>query len=129
MWLLILRVLACATNWLSLEPKTRNPLLRAPLKRPTITLNEEKLYDSSDDENFQLSSMNSSINVSNRTGHTEEDDNNNASNITPTLNNSIPRITPETKIANSTPLNHHVNGFSLRKFKRDLSRYVFSYNL
>lgn len=54
-----------------------------------------------------------------------DDDNNNDSNTTtPTLNNQVPRITPEIKIVNSTPLNHfnHQNGLSNRKFRRDLTK-------
>jgi hypothetical protein len=50
-----------------------------------------------------------------------DDDNNN---VTPTLNNSIPRVTPELKIVNSTPLNHynHQDGLSSRKYRRDLTK-------
>lgn len=55
-----------------------------------------------------------------------DDDNNNddSNNTTPTMNNQIPRITPEIKIVNSTPLNHfnHQNGLSNRKFRRDLTK-------
>jgi hypothetical protein len=53
-----------------------------------------------------------------------DDDNNNESNVTPTLNNSIPRVTPELKIVNSTPLNHYNNqdGLSSRKYRRDLTK-------
>lgn len=122
MWISVLSLLAYASNWLSLQSTKRYPSQKAPLRNPTFAINDEKMNDFSDEENFQLSSMNSSFNLSSRTGNTEDDDNNNASNITPTLNNSIPRVTPEIKIANSTPLNHHANGFTLRKFKRDLLR-------
>lgn len=54
-----------------------------------------------------------------------DDDNNNESSITPTLNKSIPRITPELHFTNSTPLNHYNNshdGNSNRKYRRDLTR-------
>lgn len=53
-----------------------------------------------------------------------DSDNNNESNVTPTLNNSVPRVTPELKIVNSTPLNHynHQDGLSNRKFRRDLTK-------
>jgi len=54
-----------------------------------------------------------------------DDDNNNESSVTPTLNNSIPRITPELKIINSTPLNHFNHqheGLSSRKYRRDLTK-------
>lgn len=55
-----------------------------------------------------------------------DDDNNNDSSITPTLNASIPRITPEfLQFTNSTPLNHYNSsgdGQSNRKFRRDLTK-------
>ncbi|CRK92485.1 CLUMA_CG006049, isoform A [Clunio marinus] len=56
-----------------------------------------------------------------------DDDNNNESNVTPTLNNSVPRVTPEIKIVNSTPLNHynHQDGLSSRKARRDLTKLSF----
>lgn len=59
---------------------------------------------------------------------TADDDNNNESNVTPTLNNSIPRVTPEIKIINSTPLNHYnhqYDGMSSRKYRRDLTKSCF----
>ena len=74
------------------------------------------------DENSDDDSFRTSLNVS-RVSKTSQvdDDNNNDSSVTPTLNNSIPRVT----IFNSTPLNHfnHQNGVSSRKgFRRDLTK-------
>ena len=121
--MIVLGFLAFVSGFLSLETTKKCSTKSQPtIKKPTFAINDEKVDDFSDDENFQLSSINSSINISNRSRNVDEDDNNNESNVTPTLNSSIPRVTPEAKIANSTPLNHYANGFTLRKFKRDLSR-------
>lgn len=78
-------------------------------------------YDEhSDDETSFRTSLNTS-HVSKVSAN--DDDNNNESSITPTFNNSIPRITPEL-IVNSTPLNHFngQDGLSSRKYRRDLTK-------
>lgn len=70
--------------------------------------------DSDDNESSFKTSMNSS-----RVSKVSCDDDNN--NLTPTLNISVPR---NTKIVNSTPLNHYNQheGSSSRKFRRDLTK-------
>lgn len=80
----------------------------------------QHIDENSDDEiSFKV------LNSSRLSKLSADDDNNNESNVTPTLNNSIPRITPELKIINSTPLNHFNHqheGLSSRKYRRDLTR-------
>lgn len=82
-------------------------------------INVHHMNENSDDETSFKVSNNS------RMSKLSDDDNNNESSVTPTLNNSIPRITPELKIINSTPLNHFNHqheGLSGRKYRRDLTR-------
>lgn len=69
-------------------------------------------------------SIRTSLNSSRVSKISADEDNNNKSNVTPTLNNSIPRVTPEVKIVNSTPLNHynHQDSLSNRKYRRDLTK-------
>lgn len=110
------------SKFLKLEKlKQGGPLTSTPVHsgvRIHITNYEE---DSDDDD----SSFRTSLNHSRVSKVSQVDsDNNNESNVTPTLNNSVPRITPEIKIVNSTPLNHynHQDGLSNRKFRRDLTK-------
>jgi hypothetical protein len=80
--------------------------------------------ENSDTEDFSFKTSLNSSRLS-KLSSNADDDNNNESNITPTLNNSIPRITPDPLFTNSTPLNHfgHAHdGLSNRKYRRDLTR-------
>jgi hypothetical protein len=86
-----------------------------------ILINVQHYDEHSDDESFKTSLNNSRMSKVSAT----DDDNNNECNITPTLNNSIPKVTPELKIINSTPLNHFNHGHegvSSRKYRRDLTK-------
>lgn len=95
----------------------------APLRpRSGVRICVQNYDENSDDDTSFKTSLNTSR--ASKASHLD-DDNNNDSNITPTLNNSIPRITPELLIVNSTPLNHmhHQNGLSSRKgFGRALTK-------
>jgi hypothetical protein len=89
-----------------------------------IENNVRHIDENSDDDDSSFKALNNSrvIKLS------ADDDNNNESSVTPTLNNSIPRITPELKIINSTPLNHFNHqheGLSSRKYRRDLTKSCF----
>jgi hypothetical protein len=87
-----------------------------------VQINIQHVDENSDDE----TSFRTSLNNSRVSKLSVDDDNNNENrNVTPTLNNSIPRVTPELKIINSTPLNHHNyqhEGLSSRKYRRDLTK-------
>lgn len=87
-----------------------------------IEINVRDVDENSDDDDSSFKTLNNSR-VSKLSA--ADDDNNNESSITPTLNNSIPRVTPELKIINSTPLNHFNHqheGLSSRKYRRDLTK-------
>lgn len=90
-------------------------------RRSMVEIRVQHYDEDSDDGD---SSFKTSLNLSrvSQISHAD-DDNNNESNVTPILNNSIPRITPE--LVNSTPLNHynHQDGLSSRKFRRDLTKH------
>lgn len=112
-------------EFFKLEKKAQPASPQPP--RSGIRICVQNYEENSDDD----SSFRTSINTSrvSKASTQIDDDNNNDSNITPTLNNSIPRITPELLIVNSTPLNrfHHHSALSNRKgFRRDLEklRYV-----
>lgn len=100
--------------------KKENVVVSTPRGRVHICVQN---YDENSDDDI---SFRTSLDTSRASKNSQiDDDNNNETNITPTLNNSIPRITPEIMIANSTPLNHfhHSNGLSSRKgFRRDLTK-------
>lgn len=87
--------------------------------------NVQPIDENSDieDLSFKTSANNSRVS---KLSSNVDDDNNNDSSITPTLNNSIPRITPEfQQFTNSTPLNHYNtsnDGQANRKFRRDITR-------
>lgn len=86
-----------------------------------IQTNVQHIDENSDDDSSFTALNNSRVNKLSAA----DDDNNNESSVTPTLNNSIPRITPELKIINSTPLNHFNHqheGLSSRKYRRDLTK-------
>lgn len=80
-----------------------------------IQINISRHTEDSDDDNFLANISKNTSKMSKSS--IEDDDNNNKSNVTPTLNVSIPRITPDAKIANSTPLNH-MNGLTNKKLRR-----------
>lgn len=82
--------------------------------------------ENSDTEDVSFKTSANTSRVSKLSG---DDDNNNENSITPTLNASIPRITPDHYFTNSTPLNHFSN--SNRKYRKDLTRvwYEFFFNL
>lgn len=87
-----------------------------------VEINVQNMNENSDDENSFKTSINNSL--MSKISATD-DDNNNESNVTPTLNNSIPRVTPELKIINSTPLNHYNHqheSLSNRKYRKDLTK-------
>lgn len=101
----------------------KNKFDRVLTPRNPIEIRVDHCGEDSDDGNV---SFKTSLNLS-RTSKISntDDDNNNESNVTPTLNNSIPRITPEIHIAaNSTPLNHfnQQDGLSSRKYRRDFAK-------
>lgn len=105
-------------EFLKLEKMKQSSLSTTP-SRPIIQIDD---YDEDSDDNegsFRTSLSNSRVSK-----FSNDDDNNNDSNVTPTLNGSVPRITPELKLVNSTPLNHYnsQNGLSNRKLRRDLTR-------
>lgn len=104
-------------DFFRLKGGTKN--LNSPLGNSQIEVHIQHVDENSDDESsFKV--LNSS-----RVSKLSDDGNNNDSSITPTLNNSIPRITPDLKIINSTPLNHfnhQLDGLSSRKYRRDLTR-------
>lgn len=86
---------------------------------------EIRLHNYDEDSDDGDSSFKTTLNNSRASRVSQpDDDNNNESNVTPTLNNSIPRVTPELKIVNSTPLNHYnqQDGLSNRKYRRDLTK-------
>lgn len=87
-----------------------------------IEINVKHIDENSDDEDSSFKALNNSrVSILSAA----DDDNNNESSVTPTLNNSIPRVTPELKIINSTPLNHFNHqheGLSSRKYRRDLTK-------
>ncbi|XP_070492076.1 membrane-associated tyrosine- and threonine-specific cdc2-inhibitory kinase isoform X2 [Chironomus tepperi] len=90
-----------------------------------IEINVRHIDENSDDDDSSFKALNNSR-VSKLSA--ADDDNNNESSVTPTLNNSIPRVTPELKIINSTPLNHFNHqheGLSSRKYRRDLTKSCF----
>lgn len=84
-------------------------------------INVHHIDENSDTEDvsFKTSANNSRISKL-----SSDDDNNNQNTSTPTLNNSIPRITPDLHFVNSTPLNHFNthDGLSNRKYRRDLTK-------
>lgn len=83
-----------------------------------------RLNDYEEDSDDGDTSIKTSLNLSRVSKISHTDDDNNNESVTPTLNNSIPRVTPEIKIVNSTPLNHynHQDGLSNRKYRRDLTK-------
>ncbi|KAL7034499.1 hypothetical protein ACKWTF_007991 [Chironomus riparius] len=94
-------------------------------KNDKIEINVRRIDENSDDDD---DSSFKALNNSRVIKLSADDDNNNESSVTPTLNNSIPRITPELKIINSTPLNHFNHqheGLSSRKYRRDLTKSCF----
>lgn len=114
----LLFVIFVVYDFFRLEKKTQT-VTTTP--RSSIQICVQNYDENSDDESSCRTSLNNSI-VSKISQ--ADDDNNNTSYVTPTLNNSVPRVTPELKIANSTPLNHFNNhdGLSSRKFRRDLTK-------
>jgi membrane-associated tyrosine/threonine-specific cdc2-inhibitory kinase len=105
--------------------KTGQKMIATPARQISFRHTVENCDEHSDDDDtsFRTSLNNSHLSKISRAS---ADDDNNNENVTPTLNNSIPRVTPDIKIINSTPLNHH-EGLSHRKYRRDLtkSRFVF----
>lgn len=103
-------------DWYKLKTATVN--VTTPVRSGVRISVQNYDEDSDDGESSFRTSLNSS-----RVSKID-DDNNNESNVTPTLNNSIPRVTPDLKIVNSTPLNHynHQEGLSSRKYRRDLTK-------
>jgi hypothetical protein len=79
--------------------------------------------EDSDEDNFATNSLRNISKISK--GALDDCDNtNNSSNVTPTMNVSIPRVTySDIKIINSTPLNH--DGHHGKNLKKDLSRSCF----
>lgn len=86
-------------------------------------INTHPIDEVSDTEDL---SFKTSVNTSRISKLSSDDDNNNqnTSTSTPTLNNSIPRITPDLNFVNSTPLNHYntQESISNRKYRRDLTK-------
>lgn len=84
-------------------------------------INTSPIDENSDTEDL---SFKASANNSRISKLSSDDDNNNQNSSTPTLNNSIPRITPDLYLVNSTPLNHFNTQESLssRKYRRDLTK-------
>lgn len=115
----LLFVILIIINFFKLEKVEQN--LATPA-RSQIRIRVQDYDEDSDDADVSIRASLNNSRVS-KVSQTD-DDNNNESNVTPTLNNSIPRITPELKIANSTPLNHfnHQEGLSSRKYRRDLTK-------
>jgi hypothetical protein len=115
---LLISSLLLVYDWYKL--KTTSVKLSTPL-RSGIRISVQNCDEDSDDGD---SSIRTSLN--NSRVSKIDDDNNNESNVTPTLNNSIPRVTPDLKIVNSTPLNHYnhnsQDGLSSRKYRRDLTK-------
>lgn len=103
-------------DWYKLKTAVTN--ISTP-RQSNIQINVQNYDEDSDDGDTSFRTSLNSSRISK-----VDDDNNNESNVTPTLNNSIPRVTPELKIVNSTPLNHynHQDGLSSRKYRRDLTK-------
>ncbi|KAG5682301.1 hypothetical protein PVAND_011661 [Polypedilum vanderplanki] len=108
-------------NFFQLKDKTKKSY------KYNIPANNIGNISDDDESNTKSLSIHNSSRLSQISIADDDDDSNNESNVTPTLNNSIPRITPEIKIINSTPLNHynHQNQVSSRKFRRDLTKSCF----
>lgn len=105
-------------NFFKLEKKS----IMTPSTRSSVQIRVNDFDEDSDDAD---SSIRTSVNTSRASKISQvDDDNNNEKSVTPTLNNSIPRVSPTLKIVNSTPLNHynHQNGLSNRKYRRDLTK-------
>jgi hypothetical protein len=103
-------------NFFKLRDRTQNTL-----NTSQRFINAHPMDENSDTEDF---SFKTSANNSRISKLSSDDDNNNQNSSTPTLNNSIPRITPDLHFVNSTPLNHYntQEGNSNRKYRRDLTK-------
>lgn len=118
----LLLMFANVSKFLKLEKLKQGATMTSTPLRSGVKIHITNYEEDSDDNesSFRTSLSNSRVSKISQA----DSDNNNESNVTPTLNNSVPRITPEIKIANSTPLNHynHQDGLSNRKFRRDLTK-------
>lgn len=115
----LLFVVFIVVDFFKLDKKTQTVATTA--RSSSIQICVQDYDENSDDESSCRTSLNNSR-VSKISQ--ADDDNNNTSYVTPTLNNSVPRITPEIKIANSTPLNHFTDhdGLSSRRYRRDVTK-------
>lgn len=107
-------------NFFKLRDKSQHSQ-NASMSRKFI--NVQHIDENSDTEDLSFKA--STANNSRLSKLSSDDDNNNQNSSTPTLNNSIPRITPDLHFVNSTPLNHYnsgQDGLSGRKYRRDLTK-------
>lgn len=100
--------------------KTGQKMITTPGHKIQFRHTVENCDEHSDDDEISFRTSLNSSRLS-KISRTSVDDDNNNENVTPTLNNSIPRVTPDVKIIISTPLNHH-EGLSHRKYRRDLTK-------
>lgn len=122
-WIL-LSVIFYIYNFFKLRDATQNQV-----KIQTPDLNESfknynYLDENSDVEDVSFKASTANNSRISKLSSNSDDDNNNDSSITPTLNKSIPRITPIHNFTNSTPLNHYNSqeNNSNRKYRRDPTR-------
>lgn len=105
-------------NFFKLEKRSKKEV-------PTLVITNTRRNDCDEisDDGCDLDSSTRSSRPWANISHSD-DDNNNESNVTPTLNNSIPRLDPELKFVNSTPLNHynHQDELFNRKLRRNLTK-------
>lgn len=123
-WIFI-TIILLVYNFFKLRDDSQRSLNSSSTSSKVFINNVQHIDENSDtdDLSFKTSLNNSRVS---KLSSNVDDDNNNDSSITPTLNKSIPRITPEfLQFTNSTPLNHFnssQDGQSNRKFRRDLTR-------